>query len=96
MNEFNLNEIDKTFVNYKDKKLHEGIVFAIQPEGIVFNLGGKVDAFIPKDEIENFGERKIGERFSVMLLGGKNEDGLFWLLKKEQRKLKLKTKTQNP
>lgn len=89
MNEFNLNEIDKTFVNYKDKKLHEGIVFAIQPEGIVFNLGGKVDAFISKDEIENFGERKIGERFSVVLLGGKNEDGLFLASQKKTEKIEV-------
>ncbi len=93
MNEFNLNEIDKTFINYKDKKLHEGIVFAIQSDGIIFNLGGKVDAFIPKAEIENFDERKIGERFSVMLLGGKNEDGL--ILASQKKAEKIEVENQN-
>jgi ribosomal protein S1 len=54
----------------------EGVVVAIKDNGLIFNLGGKLDAFIPKEQVKDFEDSKIGERFSVIITGGKNEDGM--------------------
>lgn len=73
---FGLDEIEKTFTNYRTNEMVDGVVVSINDNGLVFNLGGKLDAFIPKDQIKNFEDSKIGDRFSVIIMGGKNEDGM--------------------
>lgn len=73
---FNMEEIEKTITNYSKRQLTQGIVISVKENGLIFNLGGKLDAFIPKDEVEEFESFKIGDRFSVVILGGRSEDGL--------------------
>ncbi len=73
---FSLEEVEKTFTKYKPKQLVEGIIIAIEENGVVFNLGGKLDAFISKSEMNDFNNAKIGDRFSVFILGGKSENGM--------------------
>ncbi|MDD4110898.1 MAG: S1 RNA-binding domain-containing protein [Clostridia bacterium] len=73
---FGLDEIEKTFTNYRANEMVDGVVISINDNGIVFNLGGKLDAFIPKEQIKNFEDSKIGDRFPVIIMGGRNEDGM--------------------
>ena len=90
---FSLDEIEKTFVKFGKEKLVEGVVIAIRLDGLVFNLGGKADAFIPVGEVENFNDRKIGDRFSVVTTGGKNDEGM--VLCSQTRAAKIELESQN-
>lgn len=73
---FDLNSIDKTFTQYRLNQVLEGIVVLKREDGVIFNIGGKSDAFIPKNDFEDFNSIKIGERFSVIITKMKNEEGL--------------------
>ena len=90
---FSLDEIEKTFVKFGKEKLVEGVVIAIRPDGLVFNLGGKADAFIPVGEVENFNDRKFGDRYSVVTTGGKNDEGM--VLCSQIRAAKIELESQN-
>ena len=77
MNEnFNLDAIDKTFTSYKKGQTFGGVVVLRRPDGVIFNIGGKNDAFIPADDFENYADIKIGDRFDVIITKQKNEEGL--------------------
>ena len=90
---FCMEEVEKTFNRYSKQKLTEGIVVAVKQDGLIFNLGGKLDSFIPKNEVEDFENAKIGDRFSVLILGGKNEDGM--VLASQKKAIKIQIETQN-
>ena len=74
-NKFDLEEIEKTFASYKSGKMYDGVVVAKRADGVIFNIGGKNDAFIEKEDFENFEEIKIGERFKVIITEKKNGEG---------------------
>ena len=74
--EFNLESIDKTFASYKKGQLFDGVVVIKREDGVIFNIGGKNDAFIDKKDFDNFDDVKIGDRFKVMIINMKNEEGL--------------------
>ena len=76
MSEFNLEAVEKTFTKYQKGKIFDGVVVLKQQDGLIFNIGGKNDAFIGKDDFDNFENIKVGERFKVVVLDKKNEDGL--------------------
>ena len=71
--EFNLFEIEKTFSTYKKGELYDGVVILKNNDGVIFNIGGKKDAFIPKEDFENFEDVKIGDRFKVTIVGASDE-----------------------
>lgn len=73
---FSLKEIDKTFAKYKKNEIYDGVVILKRDDGVVFNIGGKSDAFIKKEDFANFNEIKLGDRFKVAILGTKTEDGM--------------------
>lgn len=73
---FGLDEIEKTFTKYRANEMVEGVVVAIHDDGLIFNLGGKLDAFIPKNQVKNFEDSKIGDRFPVVITSGRSEDGM--------------------
>lgn len=73
---FNLDLIDKTFTSYRKGQSFDGVVVLKRNDGVIFNIGGKNDAFIPASDFENFDDVKIGERFSVVITNQKNEEGL--------------------
>ena len=54
---FDLSEIDKTFTNYKKNEIFDGVVILKREDGVVFNIGGKSDAFIEKQDFENLKEK---------------------------------------
>ena len=73
---FSLKEIDKTFAKYKKNEIYDGVVILKRDDGVVFNIGGKSDAFIKKEDFADFNEIKLGDRFKVAILGTKTEDGM--------------------
>lgn len=77
MNEnFNLDAIDKTFTSYKKGQSFGGVVVLRRADGVIFNIGGKNDAFIPATDFEDYDAVKIGDRFEVIITKQKNEEGL--------------------
>lgn len=79
---FNLDTIDKTFTKYKKNEIFDGVVVLKRDDGVIFNIGGKSDAFIDKNNFDNFDDVKIGDRFKVAVLGTKTEDGMIIVSKK--------------
>ncbi len=75
MTQFNLEEIEKTFASYKKGDLQSGVVVLKRDDGVIFNVGGKKDAFIEKDDFSNYDDVKIGDRFKVCILGT-NDEGM--------------------
>ncbi len=72
---FTLEEIDKTFKKYKLNELADGVVVSKKDEKLIFNIGGKLDAVVPKEECINFDSIKIGDRFKVCIINKHDEDG---------------------
>ena len=88
---FSIEEVEKTITTYKKNQLAKGIVVSIKDDGLVFNLGGKLDAFVPKNEAEDFSNSKIGDRFSVLVTGNRTEDGMIEVSQKKANQIKLET-----
>lgn len=81
--EFNLESIEKTFASYKKGQLFDGVVVIKRDDGVIFNIGGKNDAFIARSDFDNFDEVKIGDRFKVMITSMKNQEGLIEVSKRD-------------
>ena len=62
---FDLNAIEQTLANYKKNSIYDGVVVAIREDGVIFNIGGKSDAFIRKDDFQNFADVKIGSQLAT-------------------------------
>lgn len=73
---FDLNSIEATFANYKKNSIYDGVVVAKNDNGVIFNIGGKSDAFISASDFTNYDEIKIGDRFKALVLGTKTEEGM--------------------
>ena len=73
---FDLSQVERTFTQYKLNQILDGVVVAKREDGVVFNIGGKLDAFIPKADFEDFSLIKFGDRFKVIITNMKNEEGL--------------------
>ena len=84
---FDLNSIEQTFANYKKDNIYDGIVVAKKENGVIFNIGGKSDAFIKREDFTDFDEIKIGDRFKVLILGTKTEDGMIEVSKSEAEEI---------
>ena len=83
MVKFDINEIDKTFAEYKKGQIFDGVVVIKRSDGVIFNIGGKNDAFIPSNDFEKFDDVKIGDRFKVVITKNKNDEGLIEASKAE-------------
>ena len=73
---FSLEAVDKTFTTYKRGQMFDGVVVIKRENGCIFNIGGKNDAFLPCEEVEDWENLKIGDRFKVVIINNKNEDGM--------------------
>ena len=80
--EFNLEMIDKTFTNYQKGQMFDGVVVIKREDGVIFNIGGKNDAFIPRDDFDDFDAVKIGDRFKVLITNKKSEEGMIEVSKR--------------
>ncbi len=84
---FDINSIEQTLANYKKNNIYDGVVVAIRDDGVIFNIGGKSDAFIKKSDFKDFDEVKIGDRFKALILGTKTEDGMIEVSKSEAEEI---------
>ena len=73
---FDMSAIDRTFTNYKRGQMFDGVVVIKREDGCIFNIGGKNDAYLPKEEVDDYENLKIGDRFKVIITNSKNEDGM--------------------
>ncbi|MBE7074412.1 MAG: S1 RNA-binding domain-containing protein [Clostridiales bacterium] len=80
---FNLNAIEQTLADYKKNSIYDGVVIAKREDGVIFNIGGKSDAFIRKEDFKNYNDIKIGDRFKALVLGTKTEDGMIEVSKSD-------------
>lgn len=80
---FDLSAIDKTFTSYKKGQTFDGVVVMKGSDGVIFNIGGKNDAFIAAEDFDDYNEIKIGDRFKVMITSTKNEEGFIEASKKK-------------
>lgn len=72
---FNLNAIDNTFTTYKVNEMVDGVVVLKKEDSLIINIGGKKDAVVPLEEVRDFNEIKIGDRFKVVVIKKQNEEG---------------------
>ncbi len=79
---FDFNSIDKTFTAYKKGQMFDGVVVIKREDGVIFNIGGKNDAFIPSDDFDDYENLKIGDRFKVIITKQKNEEGMIEVSKR--------------
>lgn len=84
---FSIESINQTLANYKKNSIYDGIVIAKREDGVIFNIGGKSDAFIRKDDFKNYDDVKIGDRFKGLILGTKTEDGMIEVSKSEAEEI---------
>ncbi len=80
--EFNLDLIDKTFTSYKKGQMFDGVVVIKREDGAIFNIGGKNDAFLSRDDFDDYDALKIGDRFKVIITNNKNEEGMIEVSKR--------------
>ncbi len=73
---FSLEAIERTFTNYKKGQMFDGVVVIKREEGCIFNIGGKNDAYLPAEEVEDYANLKIGDRFKVIIINSKNQEGM--------------------
>lgn len=79
---FDISAVEKTFTTYKKGQTFDGVVVIKRPDGLIFNIGGKNDAFIPANDFDDYDEVKIGDRFKVLITNTKNDQGLIEASKK--------------
>lgn len=73
---FSLDTISKTWTTYRLNQILDGVVVLKREDGVIFNIGGKSDAFIPASEFDDFQMCQVGDRFKVIITSMKNEEGL--------------------
>ena len=74
--QFNLEAIDKSFQTYSAGKMVEGVVILKRDDGVIFNIGGKRDSFIPREDFSDYDQVKLGDRYKVVITNKKNEEGM--------------------
>ena len=47
---FSMDAIDQTWTTYRLNQVLDGVVVLKREDGVIFNIGGKSDGFIPADE----------------------------------------------
>lgn len=88
---FDLDEVEKTFTKYRLNQILDGVVVLKRENGVIFNIGGKLDAFISKTDFEDFSQVKFGDRFKAVITNMKNEEGLIEVSKTKADNLILGT-----
>ena len=92
---FDMSAVEKTFASYRQGQMFDGVVVIKKDNGCIFNIGGKNDAFLPREEVEDYENLKIGDRFKVIITKSKNEDGMLEVSKDRADNLILATQNAN-
>lgn len=75
MKEMTQEMIDSTFAVYTKGKIVEGKIIKINDKGVLINIGGKRDAFIYNEDVENKEFLKIGQTINGIIKESKDENG---------------------
>ena len=73
---FDMNLVNETFASYKKGQMFDGVIVIKRENGCIFNIGGKNDAYLPREEADDYDSLKIGDRFKVIITNYKNDDGM--------------------
>ena len=92
---FDINAIDKTFTKYRRGQMFDGVVVIKRDDGAIFNIGGKNDAFLPKEEVDDYENLKIGDRFKVVITNSKNSGEMLEVSKSMADGIVLATQNAN-
>lgn len=88
---FNLETIDKTFTHFKIGSKVQSTVIAILKNGVLLNIGGKKDGFIPfcEEESKALENVKVGDSFEAIITNTKDESGTIILSKEKSDYIRL-------
>ena len=66
---FNLNNIDRTFVRFRVGAKVEAVAVAEMKSGLLVNIGGKKDGLIPylPEELEALKDVEVGDKFEAII-----------------------------
>ena len=80
---FNLNNIDRTFVRFRVGAKVEAVAVAEMKSGLLVNIGGKKDGLIPylPEELEALKDVEVGDKFEAIITNTKDESGAVLLSK---------------
>lgn len=92
---FDMSAIDRTFTNYKRGQMFDGVVVIKREDGAIFNIGGKNDAFLPRTEVDDYDNLKIGDRFKVVITNSKNQEDMLEVSKSMADGIVLATQNAN-
>ncbi len=87
---FDLDSIDKTFTHFKIGAKVDALVVDFLKDGVLLNIGGKKDGFIPFNEDENIALKSVKklDKFEAIIVNTKDESGLIILSKYKADKLR--------
>lgn len=73
---FDISQVERTFTQYRLNQMLDGVVVTKREDGVIFNIGGKLDAFIRASDFADFSIIKVGDRFKVIITNMRNEEGM--------------------
>ncbi len=81
----------ETFKQLEEGSIVEGSVVAVQPEGVVVDIGYKSEGIVPREEFspEELNVLKVGDRFLVYLEEREDADGNMILSKEKADRMKI-------
>lgn len=81
----------ETFRQLEEGSIVEGSVVAVQPEGVVVDVGYKSEGIVPREEFspEELNALKVGDRFLVYLEEREDADGNMILSKEKADRMKI-------
>ena len=94
---FNLDSIDKTFTRFKVGAKVNATVVAKLKGGLLVNIGGKKDGFIPFGEEENNAIQNVGlgDSFEAIIVNTRDENGAVVLSKQKADDLRIGNEIAN-
>ena len=94
---FNLDSIDKTFTRFKVGAKVNATVVAKLKSGLLVNIGGKKDGFIPFGEEENNAIQNVGlgDSFEAIIVNTRDENGAVVLSKQKADDLRIGNEIAN-
>ncbi len=93
--QFSQDEIDKTFVKYAKNEVITGYIVMINENGFVLNIGGKKDAFIYNEDIEDKQSYNVDDSITGIIVETKDENGFIKISQKEYELRKRSEETFN-
>lgn len=82
--------VDNTFTTYKVGKRVSGTVVVIKDNGVLVNIGGKSDAFIYNEDLDNKDEIKVDDEVTAIIESIRDENGYVKINQKKATNIALR------